>query len=402
MKILAVESSGLVASAAIIEDSVMTAEYTVNHKKTHSQTLLPMIAEICRMTELDLSAVDAIAVSKGPGSFTGLRIGSATVKGLAFALNKPVIPVPTVDALAMNAWGYDGIVCPIMDARRNQVYTGIYAFNEKYGFAEEYGELKVIMPQCPLGIDELVKKLVLTGCDRKVLFLGDGVPVYEEVIRSMLDLPFQIAPPFMQRQRAAALGALAVKYYKMGRYETGEEHKPEYLRLSQAERELKESSGKDMGKSLPDNNKEDLIVIRQMTENDADQVSGIEEETFSMPWRKKDFLEMIERDNMSYLVIEKDGVIIGGAGIREIAGDIEITNVVVKEGFRGRGYGKQLLSSVLKEGRRLGGRQFTLEVRKSNVNAIRLYEGAGFKVEGERKDFYEKPRENALIFWKRE
>ncbi|MCR4655849.1 MAG: tRNA (adenosine(37)-N6)-threonylcarbamoyltransferase complex dimerization subunit type 1 TsaB [Lachnospiraceae bacterium] len=402
MKILAVESSGLVASAAIIEDSVMTAEYTVNHKKTHSQTLLPMIAEICRMTELDLSSVDAIAVSKGPGSFTGLRIGSATVKGLAFALNKPVIPVPTVDALAMNAWGYEGIVCPVMDARRDQVYTGIYAFNEKYGFIEEYGELKVIMPQCPLGIDELIKKLTLTGCDQKILFLGDGVPVYEEAIRSRLDQPFQIAPPFMQRQRAAALGALAAIYYKMGRYETGKEHRPEYLRLSQAERELKESSQKDTGKSLFDNNKEDLIVIRRMTENDADQVSGIEEETFSMPWRKKDFLEMIERDNMSYLVIEKDGVIIGGAGIREIAGDIEITNVVVKEGFRGRGYGKRLLRSVLNEGRRLGGRQFTLEVRKSNVSAIKLYEGAGFKVEGERKDFYEKPRENALIFWKRE
>ena len=130
MKILAVDSSGLVASIALVEDDQMIAEYTVNYKKTHSQTLVPMLDEIKKMIDLDLASLDAIAVVKGPGSFTGLRIGSATVKGLGLALNKPIISVPTVDALSYNAYGTDYLICPIMDARRDQVYTGLYEFSD--------------------------------------------------------------------------------------------------------------------------------------------------------------------------------------------------------------------------------------------------------------------------------
>ncbi|MGN0253784.1 MAG: tRNA (adenosine(37)-N6)-threonylcarbamoyltransferase complex dimerization subunit type 1 TsaB, partial [Lachnospiraceae bacterium] len=128
MKILAIDSSGLVATVAVLEDDELIAEYTVNYKKTHSETLLPMLDEIKSMINLDLSEIDAIAVTKGPGSFTGLRIGSATVKGLAYALNVPIISVPTVDALSMNLWGSDKLIVPVMDARREQVYTGIYEF----------------------------------------------------------------------------------------------------------------------------------------------------------------------------------------------------------------------------------------------------------------------------------
>ena len=125
MRILALDSSGLVATVAIVEDDQTIAEYTVNYKKTHSQTLLPMLDEIVKMTEFDLKTVDAIAVAGGPGSFTGLRIGSATAKGLGLALNKPLIHVPTVDGMAYNLFGCTGLICPMMDARRNQVYTGI-------------------------------------------------------------------------------------------------------------------------------------------------------------------------------------------------------------------------------------------------------------------------------------
>ena len=133
MRILAIDSSGLVATVAVVEQDEKAvgktvAEYTINYKKTHSQTLLPMLDEIVRMTELELGSVDAIAVAGGPGSFTGLRIGSATAKGLGLALEKPLIHVPTVDALAYNLCYTDQIVYPIMDARRNQVYTGIYEF----------------------------------------------------------------------------------------------------------------------------------------------------------------------------------------------------------------------------------------------------------------------------------
>ena len=149
MKILALDSSGLVASVAVVEENDgnqnLLAEYTVNYKKTHSQTLLPMLDEIVKMIELDLKSIDAIALAAGPGSFTGLRIGSAMAKGLGFALEKPLIEIPTVDALAYNLYGTDRVICPLMDARRNQVYTGIYEFCG--------GSLHVLEPQMAAGIE---------------------------------------------------------------------------------------------------------------------------------------------------------------------------------------------------------------------------------------------------------
>jgi len=230
MKILAIDSSGLVATVAILEDKELIAEYTVNYKKTHSETLLPMLDEIKRMTNLDLASIDAIAVSKGPGSFTGLRIGSATVKGLAYALDVPVIAVPTVDALSMNMWGTDRLVCPMMDARRNQVYTGLYEFDND--------EHKVIMEQTAISVEELCDKL--NEIDRPVILLGDGVPVYKEIIDERLSVAHSYAPAGMNRQKASSLGVMALDYFAKGITETADEHKPEYLRLSQAERERME------------------------------------------------------------------------------------------------------------------------------------------------------------------
>ncbi|MEE1315470.1 MAG: tRNA (adenosine(37)-N6)-threonylcarbamoyltransferase complex dimerization subunit type 1 TsaB [Faecalimonas sp.] len=230
MRILALDSSGLVATVAILEDTQTVAEYTVNYKKTHSQTLLPMLDEIVKMTEFDLSTVDAIAVAGGPGSFTGLRIGSATAKGLGLALNKPLVHVPTVDGLAYNLYGNKGLICPIMDARRNQVYTGIYRFED--------GAFEVVEAQMAIDLGELIEKLNAYG--ERVTFLGDGVPVYREQLEKKLTTDFAFAPAHLNRQRAAAVGALAMRYVAEGKTESAAEHQPDYLRLSQAERERAE------------------------------------------------------------------------------------------------------------------------------------------------------------------
>lgn len=234
MRILALDSSGLVASVAVVEDDKLLAEYTVNYKKTHSQTLLPMLDEIGKMIELDLSAVDAIAVACGPGSFTGLRIGSATAKGLGLALDKPLISVPTVDALAYNLYGTDKLVCPIMDARRSQVYTGVYEFEDRI--------LHVLKPQMAISVEELTSLLNEMG--REVIFLGDGVPVYQEVIDRLIKVPCHYAPAHVNKQRAAAVAALGELYMKMGKIEDARDHQPNYLRLSQAERERAEAETK--------------------------------------------------------------------------------------------------------------------------------------------------------------
>ena len=230
MKILAVDSSGMVASVAVLEDDELIAEYTSNYKKTHSQTLLPMLDEVKKMIELDLNTIDAIAVAAGPGSFTGLRIGSATVKGLGLALNKPIIPVPTVDALAYNLYGSNAIICPLMDARRNQVYTGLYTF--------ENGKMEVLKEQCALDIKEIIE--ITNSFEREVIFLGDGVPVYKLQIEENIKVPYTYAPANCNRQHASAVGALGKILFEKGIVETAAEHAPEYLRLSQAERERNE------------------------------------------------------------------------------------------------------------------------------------------------------------------
>lgn len=230
MKILALDSSGLVASVAVVTEDKLLAEYTVNNKKTHSQTLLPMLDEIVKTLEIDLGDIDAIAVAAGPGSFTGLRIGSSTAKGLGLALNKPIISIPTVDALGFNLYGTDKLICPIMDARRNQVYTGLYEFKEN--------EFQVVEAQKAVEIDEIAA--LINNLGRNTIFLGDGVEVYKEKLKNLLTVPYSFAPLHLSKQRAGSVGALGVLYFNKGIVESAEDHEPVYLRLSQAERELEE------------------------------------------------------------------------------------------------------------------------------------------------------------------
>lgn len=234
MKILGLDSSGLVAGVAVVEDGVLLGEYTTDYKKTHSQTLLPMLDELRNMIELDMNTVDAIAVASGPGSFTGLRIGSATAKGLGLALKKPLVEVPTLEGLAWNLWGTDRIVCPLMDARRNQVYAAAYEFVP----AGQDFELRTVIPQNPSDIDVMLEKL--NGLGRTVIFLGDGVPVYLSVIREKLRVEYSLAPPGNNRQRAGSVAALGAVYYAQGKTVDAGAHRPEYLRKSQAERETAE------------------------------------------------------------------------------------------------------------------------------------------------------------------
>ena len=237
MRVLAIDSSGLTATVAVVEDEQTIAEYTVNYKKTHSQTLLPMIDEVKKMIDLDLSSIDAIAVSGGPGAFTGLRIGSATAKGLGLALGKPLIHVPTVDALAYNVYGCGDLICPIMDARRKQVYTGLYSFSHevKDGTHLTEAAFHVEEQQMAIAVEELISKL--NAYKRPVVFLGDGVPVYRQMLEEGLEVPYSFVPSYMNRQRAAVVGALGIAYYYAGKYETAEAHKPDYLRVAQAERD---------------------------------------------------------------------------------------------------------------------------------------------------------------------
>lgn len=383
MKILALDSSSLTASIAIVEDDITVAEYTVNYKKTHSQTLLPMLDEIVSMTEQDLNTLDAIAVASGPGSFTGLRIGSATVKGLAEALQKPIVPVPTVDGLAGNLYGTDKLVCPLMDARRGQTYSGLYEYIKK----EDVYELHCIKKQCAADTSEMIQAVNELG--REVVFLGDGVPVFRDILKERIKVPYSFAPNTCNRQRAAVIGWLGLQLFKQGIFESAVSHAPEYLRLSQAERERNQK-----------------LIIREMALPDIEQVCALEEMAFSMPWHYQSFAEVLENKDALYLVVEEDfkpGVIIACCGVRGIVGEGNISNVVVHPDYRRRGIARRMLTELMRRGQAdLGIESYTLEVRKGNTAAISLYRYLGFSEEGIRKNFYEKPVEDAVIMWKRQ
>ncbi len=233
MKILGLDTTGQTASVAIIEDDKLLAEISQNHGLTHSQTIMPMIAEICKQTETDLKDLDYIACAAGPGSFTGLRIGAATAKGLCLGTGKKLIPVPTLDALAYDVYMTNNIVCPIMDARRGQVYGALYEWE---------GERLVPLTEAmAVPIEEIIS--VAENFERDVIFLGDGVPVHRTQLAKHPE--FHFAPAHCSLQRGAAVASLGKVLAEEGKAVSGENFSLIYLRKSQAEREREERLKKE-------------------------------------------------------------------------------------------------------------------------------------------------------------
>lgn len=385
MKVLAIDSSGMTAAVAVVEDTQTIAEYTVNFKKTHSQTLLPMIDTMGKMIELDLKSIDAIAVAGGPGSFTGLRIGSATAKGLGLALEKPLIHVPTVDGLAYNLYGCQDIICPIMDARRKQVYTGMYTFarRELEGSKETELVLDVLEAQNASLIDELIERLNIHG--RPVVFLGDGVPVYQDVIREKMRVPFSFAPASANRQRAAVVGALGIQYYKEGKFETAMEHQPDYLRVSQAERERAEKERKA------------VVSIRQMKVEDAAAIAEMEHQTFSDAWSEKAILDTLRNPKTICLVAEKIGKIVGYCIVYTADDEADIARIAVLKESRRFGIASELIHALDVICWENQIQIIMLDVRVSNDGARAFYEKHGFTQDGIRENYYKNPIEDAIL-----
>ncbi len=385
MRVLAIDSSGMTATVAVVEDTQTIAEYTVNFKKTHSQTLLPMIDTMGKMIELDLKSIDAIAVAGGPGSFTGLRIGSATAKGLGLALEKPLIHVPTVDGLAYNLYGCQDIICPIMDARRKQVYTGMYTFarRELEGSKQTELVLDVLEAQNASPIDELIERLNIHG--RPVVFLGDGVPVYQDVIREKMRVPFSFAPASANRQRAAVVGALGIQYYKEGKFETAMEHQPDYLRVSQAERERAEKERKA------------VVSIRQMKVEDAAAIAEMEHQTFSDAWSEKAILDTLRNPKTICLVAEKIGKIVGYCIVYTADDEADIARIAVLKESRRFGIASELIHALDVICWENQIQIIMLDVRVSNDGARAFYEKHGFTQDGIRENYYKNPIEDAIL-----
>lgn len=222
-RLLAIESSSHVASVAILESDVLLGEFTLNHPKTHSQKLMPMLEALMAALDLKVADLDAIAVTVGPGSFTGVRIGLATAKALAQPFNLPLIPVSSLKAVAQGFQGFEGYICPIMDARKNEVYAGCYQWQN--------GVLVDVMAECALAPSTLIEKL--KGLGQAVLLAGDGLPKYAESFKEALGQQLTISHSAHSRQRAANVADLAMASLDQAVSYDG--IAAEYLRKSEAE-----------------------------------------------------------------------------------------------------------------------------------------------------------------------
>lgn len=226
MLVLSVDSSYSTATCALIKDDKILAEINLNDKKQHSVILMRLIDSILKEYEIDINDIDAFIISRGPGSFTGLRIGIATLKGLAFASKKPLISVSTLDALAYNSISFQGIICPIMDALRDNIYTCLYK-NENNNLTP------LIKEQC-LNINELVT--ILKEQTLPIIFVGDGVAKHKEFLQENIPNSF-FAPNHSNFPKASSVGELGIKKINDGVIENIDSINPIYLRKSQAERE---------------------------------------------------------------------------------------------------------------------------------------------------------------------
>ncbi|MDB2076089.1 tRNA (adenosine(37)-N6)-threonylcarbamoyltransferase complex dimerization subunit type 1 TsaB [Clostridium paraputrificum] len=226
MIVLSIDSSSKVATVALLNDDTLLGEYVINDKREHSVLLMPMIENLLKDCELTINDIDGFVVSKGPGSFTGLRIGMATIKGLSFGANKPYISLSSLDGLAYSLSYFNGIICPIMDALRENVYTALYK--------NEDGEFKNIMEPTPMELPDLLE--MLKEKNEEVIFTGDGLLKHKEYIK--VNFPnAKFASNHVSLTRASSIGELGLNLLKQG-IKDDPNSAPVYLKKPQAEREL--------------------------------------------------------------------------------------------------------------------------------------------------------------------
>lgn len=226
MIILSIESSTSAASAALINDKGVLGEYTLNFKKQHSVLLMTLIDSLLKNNEVSINDLDGVVVSKGPGSFTGLRIGMATAKGLCMGANKQLLAISSLDGLAYNEISFKGIICPIMDALRDNVFVALYK--------SDNNKLEKLVDYSHMSIDELINKA--NEYDEPIIFVGDGIEKHGDKLRENIK-NVSFSSPANNFAKASSLGILGFEMIKNGIHDNLNEVAPMYLRKSQAERE---------------------------------------------------------------------------------------------------------------------------------------------------------------------
>ncbi len=370
--ILGIETATKTCSAAVTNGLKTEAEYTINLEGSHQQHLMPMIEQMLCEINLELHEISAIAVSTGPGSFTGLRIGIASAKGLSLSLKKPIIGISTLEGMALNIPAQDTIICPVIDARKGEIYSALYR-NKTL----ESGEctMEKLTGYLVMPLEELLKKV-----NEKTIFTGEIMP-FRDKIKMVLGSKAVFAPSPLNIPRASNIAFLGY-IKKAAGIETGTSKiQPLYVRRPDAVSNWKQ--------------KEQLnITLTEMQERDIRQVMEIEKASFTDPWREDMFRN---RGSESYFITARQGEkVLGYACGLFLQDEFHLGNIAVHKDFRARGIGRKLLSGIIHFSHSKNSKQVTLEVRAGNILARNFYQGAGFKITGIHKKYYKDTNEDAV------
>jgi tRNA threonylcarbamoyladenosine biosynthesis protein TsaB len=222
MKLLAFETATIAGSVAVIDDGALVGEVRINIKVAHAERLMTSVDWLLRSSRISVNDIDAFGVSIGPGSFTGLRIGLSTVKGFAYSTARPIVPVPTLDAFARNLPYCQHFICPMLDARKNEIYTALYKWEKNI--------CKKVIPETAVNPEKFLKEL-----REPTVFTGDGANIYRELITARLRERALFAPPSKMSPSAATVAEVALEMLKQGTSVDPVTLTPLYIRKSEAE-----------------------------------------------------------------------------------------------------------------------------------------------------------------------
>ena len=382
MKILAIDTSSQVCSVTIAEDNNILINLNNDDEKTHSVKLMPMVDEAFKTTGLTLDNIDLLSFCTGPGSFTGVRIGIATIKAFADVKNIPIVGVSSLESLAYNVkqnCDNNTLVCSLIDAKNNNVYCGLYNFSDgDCTLLEMMGE----------DIDNVLNSIKnYVPKFSKFIFVGNGSEVYKnkiilefnilansiavsgEVENSNINVVF--ASSTSNIQNGISIATAGYNKFLKGEYGNSSSLLPIYLKKSQAERTLEES-----------------IQILPLTEEDIHTISPIFASEFDEFWNIDILKNDFKNENSTYLVAKLHNEIVGFAGFLKVVDEANLMNIVTKVNKRQLGIGAKLLSAVISEAKKQNCTSITLEVNANNLPAIHLYEKFNFKRIGLRKKYY--------------
>ena len=401
MRILAIETTGKYASAAVIGDSGNAVVASSNKDMNHLKEIITLCDEALVMAGISKKDVTHVAAAVGPGSFTGIRIGVTTARTLAQMWGVPCVQISSLKGMAYRAYddavraGCDCIMA-IINARRHQTYAGSWNIT-----AQDEGTQTALISLISLDEERqyMIEEL-LESCNNrsKIYFVGDGIDAYQSIIEEKLPAEsYVFAPLELRYQDAGSVAELAREEALAGREMSYENLLPNYMRLAEAEQRLREGTLSSKIRSPQSKDIASEIIFRQATLADAAAITEIEAKTSATPWSRK----AIERDiaaneNAIVVVAVRSGIVIGYADVHAVVGEAELNNIAVLEQYRGMGIGRDLLRNVMTSAAETCS-VMHLEVRRSNAAAIGLYEKMGFKEDGVRPNYYENNGEAAIL-----